>query len=659
MYGYKDVYFNQKHENFRNSIWIELIGFDNTLPDYGVGDFLYKTGFVPDMVSFHLTAVLFAILHKGMEKEYVLPRYVCSYGGHDENDDRFRQQWTNYQLLGVIKEFHKHNVKIFVSMFDFLSPDEEVLDGVTPYADLHPEILVTEKDGSGCRWIVNMLKSFEDGTAFEDVLVKKLKEIIADYQLDGIQLADGISSPRCPLYIADWSIQHTDNFIKDMKLYCPKNLNTSPLRFDWILENYPKEWIEYNTRRWASFMDKIIKAITSTGAEAAFNSAWTKGPVEALYRYGTDYKSYVNSGAKSFIVEDVAADVFILPNMDGDNIMPEERRDFIYPEYASNLMQLRAYLPDTLLTPLCMIRDTHEQWDVLHHMPTAMQRAVSANLMNFLINKDGKFIPTTNGPHYCLGDGLKKHEWDDIRLMWDNAFIENVKDVKGVTVVWSDKKVEKEVDALINSRLWYNGKWVAELMHHGAAVHKIARIENLDKVSGDILVINPSLYEEDELEMINAYKGGNVLTIGLHSDGKIYFSEAPEIKADPISANVKPLDRDSIKFEYSLEFMDVPEEITISAAEYINESCGLPTITQECWNCNINEVILSKNKSRIYVDNNKYYYAVPTIKTDRKIKSVNVITKPSSYPIQRPDEHSFMTIIPGFSMDIAEIEYEN
>jgi hypothetical protein len=203
------------------------------------------------------------------------------------------------------------------------------------------------------------------------------------------------------------------------------------------------EWIEYNTERWAAFMDHVINAIRSVGAEAAFNSAWTKGPVEAVYRYGTDYKSYENSGADSFIVEDVSADLFFLANSDNGFDMKNDRRRFTHYEFASNLMQLRAYLPKLKLTPLCMIRDTCEQWDVLHHMPTAMQRAVGVNLSNFYINEHGKFAPITNGPHYCLGDGLKAGEWDLIRMMWDNAFVPSVYDVCGVTVVWSDKKYKR------------------------------------------------------------------------------------------------------------------------------------------------------------------------------------------------------------------------
>ena len=78
MYGKVDNYFGQKNEGFHNSIWIELIGFDKDLPDFGVGEYLDRIGFIPDSISLHLTCVDYVNRHEGMDKEYVLPKYVCS-----------------------------------------------------------------------------------------------------------------------------------------------------------------------------------------------------------------------------------------------------------------------------------------------------------------------------------------------------------------------------------------------------------------------------------------------------------------------------------------------------------------------------------------------------------------------------------------------------
>lgn len=655
MYGYHDVYFNREHKGFRNSIWIELVGFDNTLPDYGVGDFLQKTGFVPNMVSFHLTSICFVLTHRGMDEEYRLPAYACSYSGHDGNDDRERQNWTNFQMAGLISELHRNGVGVYISMFDFDS--EPCLPGVVSYATDHPELKVVTQYNEHSP-LLHMLKNFSDGTPFETVFIRQLQAVIRDYKLDGIQLADGVSSPRLSLQNADYSEEITGRFCREYHATLPETCTDVPSTADYIFRNHRREWIQFNTRHWAEFMSHVIAAINETGAKAAFNSAWTKGPVEAIYRYGADYKSYENSGADSFIVEDVAADLFFLSNSDNGFQMGVERRKFIHYEFASNMMQLRAYLPKLKLTPLCMIRDTLEQWDVLHHMPTAMQRAVAVNLNNYYIDETGSFRPVTNGPHYCLGDGLKSTDWDLLRMMWDNAFTETVTDVTGVTVVWSDQKCARELDALIDDRLWYNGKWVAELLSRGAAVHKITRVENLDKVTGTLLVINPALMDSAERAKIEAYSGGEVLYLGLDDQGTISFSGIPgrTLNAVPLHDVTDP---NGAIWTDSLTFMDVDSAFVDDVAAYINKVSLLPEISDDYGACHINEVKTSANTARLFIDNQEFYYATPWIHTKRKIKSLHYVTKPDCYPVQRKGDSSFYIRIPGFGMDIVEVTYED
>lgn len=652
MYGYHDIYFGKQHEGFRNSIWIELIGFDNTLPDYGVGDFLEKTGFIPDMVSFHLTSICFVLTHKGMDEEYRLPLYACSYSGHAGNDDRKRQNWTNLQMAGLVRELHSRGVQVYISMFDF---ETELDEEPVRYLDEHPELRVVPRDGSHTDSL-HMLNHFADGTPLEEVYIRQLKKVIHDYQLDGIQVADGVSSPRRSLQDADYSEQTTSRFFKEFDITPPDTCVDIPSTAEYIFKNHRPEWIKFYRKHWSEFMAHVIEAINSTGAKAAFNSAWTKGPIEAIYRYGADYKAFENAGADSFIVEDVAADLFFLSNEDNSFEMGHPRRKFIHYEFASNMMQLRACLPKLKLTPLCMIRDTLEQWDVLHHMPTAMQRAVAVNLNNYYIDGNGKYVPTTNGPHYCLGDGLKAQDWDLLRMMWDNAFTENVKDVCGVTVVWSDKKCEKELEALIDSRLWYNGKWTAELLSRGAAVHKITRIENLDAVSGTILVINPALLEKEELEKVKAYDSGKVLYLGLMENGKIEFSALPDVSIEPVPLKDVEDPHGAIWTD-SLTFMEIDSAFVDRVAAYINEISELPTITDDYGACHVNEVMTSENTSRLFIDNEEYWYASPVIHTKRPIKSLYYVTKPECYPINRPDDHSFKIRVPGFGMDIVEVTY--
>lgn len=652
MYGYKDVYFNRNREGFRNSVWIELLGFDNTSPDFGVEKFLSATGFVPHMVSFLLTSVNFVLSHKGMEEEVLLPRFACSYGGHEGNDERTLQPWTNRQFAGLVEELHRREIQVYIAFLDVDAGDEHT----PPHGETHPEVLVVDRKGRRSN-LIHMLKRYADGTPFEEVFIEKLKQTVSDYSLDGVQIADGISSPRLSLQAADFSVEFTDEFLRDTGISLPEGCDTIPQRAEFIFDRCREAWIDYNTRRWREFMTRLIQGLASVGAKAAFNSAWTRGPLEALYRYGADYKAFQEAGADSFIVEDVAADLFILSHQDNVYEMNHERRKFIHYEFLANLMQIKAYLPHLPLTPLCMIRDTHEQWDVLHHMPTAMQRAVAVNLNNFWIDETGVFRPLTNGPHFNLGDGLKPHEWDFIRLMWDNAYTEQVYDVKGVTVVWSDKKLKREWKEFTRRRLWYNGKWVAELLRRGAAVHKIVRMEDLAQVKGPLLVINPALFDEEESEMLRKYKGGNILSLGLNEQGRISFSEFAEesLPVEEIPADVN--DPCNAIWTHSLTFPSVDSAFVDRVAEHINRLSDLPVIEGDYGACHVNEVLTSPHTSRLFVDNEEYYYATVTVRTSRKIQSIKFVTKPDCYPIRKKDDYTFHLRIPGFGMDIVEITY--
>lgn len=214
------------------------------------------------------------------------------------------------------------------------------------------------------------------------------------------------------------------------------------------------------------------------------------------------------------------------------------------------------------------------------------------------------------------------------------------------------------MDAFIDGRLWYNGKWTAELLCRGAAVHKIARIENLRAVKGTLLVVNPTLLDSEEQALINGYTGGDVLTIGLDKEGRISFSgTGKSLEAVMLPTDV--VDPHGAIWTDSLTFMDIDPTFVDEAAEFINRKCGLPVITDDCGACHINEVMTSENTSRLFLDNQEFYYATPWVRTEQKIRNIRFVTKPECYPVQQRDDYSFRIRVPGFGMDIIEIEYEN
>ncbi|MBE7015258.1 MAG: hypothetical protein E7417_00325 [Ruminococcaceae bacterium] len=631
MYGKRGAFFGTKKQGFYSSIWIELIGFDKDKEDLGVADYLKKIGFVPQRISLHLTSVDFVNTHRGMEEEYLLPAYACSYAGHPCNDDRMRQDWTNYELKKLTAELQKHGIKVFASFFDMDAEPE--LEGVKKFTELHPELIAGCTNPDEHETGIFMIKRFADGTYYEDYLLKKLVETCKDYGFDGVQVADGLSSPRNAIWFADFS----DDTIEQSGIQIPADVTD---KVAYIRAEKRKEWIEFYRRRWGGFLVKIIRGLKDAGLEVAVNSAWTRDPLEALYRYGTDYRYIKLAGADYFVVEDTSSALAILGYEDNHNYeLGYERRRLIHHEFAANLMCVRAQLGDMAITPLFMIWDNQEQWNVLHHMPVAMQRAAAVNFAK-LYKTDGAWAPITNGPHFCLGDALSEQDWEFVRLSIDNGYTENAQNVSA-TFIWSDNRMENEMTALIENGNMHSALWLAWLMEYGAQIGGIVHIDNIDRITGDIVVTNFSLMPQKEQEVIKNYKGGKV----------IYVSDIATVDVSKITNPVES------GWPRPLEITPVSKEIMEKAVEEINENANI-SLGHGKGQCDVLEVKTGEKTSKIFVGNEEYFYVLPEVKSKRKIKNIKIITKPDGYPLRRTDD-TFYVRVPGRGIDIAEVEYED
>lgn len=626
MYGIFDNYFNENNNKFHNSIWIELIGFDKDADDFGVNEYFDTIGFVPHSVSLHLTSINFVNGHKGMENEYVLSPYVCSYAGHPQNDLRWRQDWTNYNLRSLIKELKGHGVKVFASFFDLVTDDSE------EFCKLHPELFSKSTNPNSPEKGIHMIKRFEDGSYYEDYLEKMLIKTVNDYGFDGVQLADGISCPRNAIWFADFS----DDVIEQSGIKIPKGVD----KIEYIQKQKRTEWIEFYKKRWSAFLTKIITALKNNGTLVAVNSAWTRDPVEAIYRYGADYSEIEKAGADYFIVEDVSSDLAILSTEDNHGYkFSYEERKMIHYEFIANLMAINAHFKNMKITPLFMIWDNQEQWNVIHHAPTAMQRAATANFSHFCI-KNQKASPITDGPHFCLGDALSKADWKFIKLCIDNSYIPDALRSEGATFIWSREKTKKELSEFIKKGLWHSAKWLSVLLRNGAQVSNIAEIEELEFLTGDIVVANYNLLSEDEKEKIKNYKCG-----------KVIFAEYMDL---PCTENM--LTPDAPGWPRPLDFGKVPEEYVTEIVSEINENTNAKIIFEND-ECNVTEVKTGDNTAVIFVENNEYYYCLPVVETNRNIEKIKIITKPDGYPLKY-DKNHFKVRVPGRGVDIAYVEYE-
>ena len=122
-------------------IWTELIAFDCEKPDYGIDAYLERVGFQVTGISFLLSSIDFILLHQGMEEEQNLFPDICSRQGHEENEERKRQDWTNFQLRELVAGLKKRGIKVFCSIFIINMHNRYHREWVSD----HPEILMGDK----------------------------------------------------------------------------------------------------------------------------------------------------------------------------------------------------------------------------------------------------------------------------------------------------------------------------------------------------------------------------------------------------------------------------------------------------------------------------------------------------------------------------------
>lgn len=690
-----DLFFS-KDNPFQKWVWIELIGFDNTLPDFGVSDYIKRCKFIPDGFSLLLSSIGFVLRHEGLDHEIELSPCEQSYGGHPYSIERARQDWTNYQLKSLIKELQSYGCKVYLSFFNtytYTSDSGEIVS--EEYFKDKAYLNETHRNGHQQKSI-GMLKHLGDGQFFEDILQEKTVQTLVDYHFDGIQIADGISSPRVSLQEGDYSDDIVHQFLAYGGLALPDGLKENAdgdeaemlARADWIWQEKRKEWIDFYTHRWEQFYTKFVQRLHAAQKEAIFNSAWTRDPFEAIYRYGVDYRTVAKTGIDGCMVEDVSAGLAILSDHDNGYLMNDEQRRRLHYEYLVALMLNRAVMKTQRITPLAGIHDTLEQWGVLEHMPTSMTRNVMSNLNTF-INEKGKLKPITDGPFFCLSDGLYEADWNFIRKNWEIGYTRNAQRASGATLIWSDKRLDRELDAFIRNRRTPTHRLVSELLYAGAPVGAVARIEDLPYVYGTILVTNPDLLPHKELDTLLAYDHGPVILIGSQEqslssrsiddaviENNRFGGIRLQVSGSTGQRQVVTIDNNhpytfdpkcSMEavgglWTHPLEFAPISPAFFKACAGLIVDISNAPVIAAQSMSetgiprqvCKYVAVQVAEDTYRVLISNDDYYYNHPTLDMGREIKKVTCLTKYAGYKVDFR-RSSFTARIPGRGMEAFEV----
>ena len=381
------------------------------------------------------------------------------------------------------------------------------------------EIQLADFDKSGkIQNSISMIKRLNDGSFFEDLLIERMKEVALYYGFDGIQVADGVSSPRPSILNGDFS----DDIVGQFLGWTDNPMDIAPetkskrdyiARRKYIIENHYYEFVQFLSDRWASFYKKVLDGLKKENLLLIFNNCWTREPFEAKYRYGFDYKKIEDGRIDAVMFEDVSATQSIFSDEDqgGFRLEDERVREYIHYEYVLASMRLKMALPKTRLLALSPVRDTQEQWDVFRHAPMEMEREMSSRNNTFVF-LDG-FEKAISGNFFCLCDSMKKSDWETISRIIDKSGPDEIEGAIGFSSVWSDEKIDRELKYYIETRNYTTPKIEHELVKGGLPVCAMVICENLGKVDMPLLVCNYDFYSGSEKAAIRSAKNP-VLVIG-------------------------------------------------------------------------------------------------------------------------------------------------
>lgn len=486
-----------------NFIWMPLIGFDREQEDKGVNEYIEKAGFVPEGVSVFLFHSDIVNQHVGMDKEFTLHPDNCSYYGVPRNEFRERQDWTNYDLRTLAHSLAAKGIEAYMGIMGVYLDNTRHRE----WESDHPELL---SFGCNGRMNLNVLKRFADGTYYEDFFTDKICRALDDYGFAGLHVADFFCPPEHSICNGDFSSDMLEQFSAHSNVTFPRAIKDRlgfdeqadiDARHDYIWHSLRREWIDFYAWRWEKFWGKVASALHKKGKKVMINNAWCSDPFEAIYRYGIDYKRLYNAGVDYFVAEAVS---------DGGELLGESGD--VFNRYMAMVQLMSAYSPDKKLLTLLGVKDCTEEWDILHHAPTRLDRIMHGQASLYLKNSDG-YRTSSSGYMITLGDGITADEWTTLREGSERAFAELPTELLSPTLLWSDYANEAGIDEYIKTRRASTHKIMYTLKDANASIGATARTEDINSLDGTLIAANFDLMCDKEQKAILEYKKAPVVCI--------------------------------------------------------------------------------------------------------------------------------------------------
>ncbi len=665
-------------------VWTELLAFDVDQPDLGVGAYLDTLGFVPEVVSLLISSPDMVLQHAGLETDQTLPPDFCTRDGHDGNEIRRRQSWTRFQLRDLIARLHQAGSRVYLSNFTHYLDNKFHHEWM---AD-HPEVkqVLTSRGRVGA---LNVLARLSDGRYFHEVFAAQLARVCRDYDFDGWHGADGYGPTYMQLTVADCSDDMIAQFIAAGHADLPP-LVTDPshdrperlqARLDWIWRNKRPEWIAFYTDRWAAFWKAVMDALHPIGKKAVINSACTRDPFEAIYRFGLDYKKILDTGVDGMVVETVSGGIAL-----GSG-------DRYNHDYMTMLMLIKAYLPDCPLIFLQGIKDVVEDYDVLRHTPTALERDIYDMANVYITRPDGRHERCVEGFLACLADGIDREEWQWLDTRWRLAFEAPPQRIIGATLLWSDAALHRHLAEFPLQRDWSAHRLTWQLIQRGAPIQTTINIDAFEKADGPLLIPHPHLLDATQRSRL-LDSGKPLIAIGPDFQSwprptmewvdavdsrplrcRLYNAPAADVPyvPDPTAAAAEPpfpADPMAIVetdyFRWDLYFRPATDAFLKACAHLIRQVSGACSVqtpkTRQQPPGHTPKLSLMMTEPapglyRIAIKSNGDLYERPKIDLARPIRRVTVRT-PFPVTTVKPDQSAFTLPIPPHGIVVADVQMQ-
>lgn len=479
------------------NIWMQMLGFEKNDADRGVARFLDRTEFVPDSVCGLLFHADFVHLHRGMEEEYVLFPDNCAYRAVLRNTERFRQEWTNFELRELVAELKKKGIKYYAGIMGCYLKDRYHKEWITDHPELFTCRISNPKKDLMC------LKRFADGSYYEDFFTEKLVRTLVDYDMAGVHLSD-VFCPSSSVYKSDYSTDMVEQFIDHTGIELPRkildtlgddSLETAELRQAYIWGEKREEWISFYEWRWARFFKKVCDAVHAVGKEVWVLGMYCTDPFETEYIYGIDLKKIMDAGVDcitaNILPTSVAAEKPIFP--------------YFFHRMHMDLPILRTFVGDRKILSMVSIHDASEEWSMIDHCPVRVEKDIYTTTA-FAAKDEKGAVPGCDGVFLCLGDGVENDKWRFIKKRLDIGLGTDVVRSYSPLVLWSDSAHNKMLGEYIKTRRTTPHKQSFEIFKAGVPFGGAVRSEYTDICEEVLFVPNFDMISDEERAALAEYK---------------------------------------------------------------------------------------------------------------------------------------------------------